>query len=166
MRLPNGYGSVAKLSGTRRRPWVVRITAGWTDDGKNIRKVLGYYPSRTAALEALTSYRANPYDLSAAQTTFNDLWKKWTAITYTDRGEAIPHAYTAAYKRLPNLHEMNFADIRRRHIQGEIDSCPLGFSTKRFENWELAVFGARPPFCYQQATSKCSLLAFIIQFMV
>lgn len=131
MRLPNGYGSVAKLSGTRRRPWVVRITAGWTDDGKNIRKVLGYYPSRTAALEALTSYRANPYDLSATQTTFNDLWKKWTAITYTDRGEAIPHAYTAAYKRLPNLHEMNFADIRRRHIQGEIDSCPLGFSTKR-----------------------------------
>lgn len=26
MRLPNGYGSVHKLSGKRRKPWRVRIT--------------------------------------------------------------------------------------------------------------------------------------------
>lgn len=31
MRLPNRYGSVVKLSGKRRKPYAVRITAGYTD---------------------------------------------------------------------------------------------------------------------------------------
>ena len=30
MNLPNGFGSVYKLSGKRRRPWVARKTTGWT----------------------------------------------------------------------------------------------------------------------------------------
>ena len=29
MRLPNGYGSVIKLSGKRRKPYAVRITIGF-----------------------------------------------------------------------------------------------------------------------------------------
>ena len=28
MKLPNGYGSVYKLSGNRRKPWAARVTAG------------------------------------------------------------------------------------------------------------------------------------------
>ena len=35
MKLPNGYGSVAKLTGNRRRPYMVRITIGFTDDGRH-----------------------------------------------------------------------------------------------------------------------------------
>jgi len=31
MRLPNGYGSVAKLSGNRRNPYVVRKTTGFDE---------------------------------------------------------------------------------------------------------------------------------------
>ena len=30
MKLPNGYGSVHKLSGKRRKPWRVRISAGYS----------------------------------------------------------------------------------------------------------------------------------------
>lgn len=29
MKLPNGYGSVVKLSGKRRKPWMVRKTTGY-----------------------------------------------------------------------------------------------------------------------------------------
>lgn len=32
MRLPNGYGSVVKLSGKRRKPYQVRKTVGWHYD--------------------------------------------------------------------------------------------------------------------------------------
>ena len=28
MKLPNKYGSVTKLKGNRRRPWMVRVTTG------------------------------------------------------------------------------------------------------------------------------------------
>ena len=43
MRNPNGYGSVFKLSGNRRKPFAVRITKGWTDEGKRIYKYLSYH---------------------------------------------------------------------------------------------------------------------------
>lgn len=49
MRLPNGYGSVYKLSGNRRNPYAVRITIDWEEcDGKRIqkKKILGYFPPK------------------------------------------------------------------------------------------------------------------------
>ena len=43
MKNPNRYGSVSKLSGKRRRPFIVRITTGFDINGRQIMKVLGYY---------------------------------------------------------------------------------------------------------------------------
>lgn len=129
MRFPNHYGSIVKLPGNRRRPFAVRITAGWTDDGKQIQKYLGYYAKRTEAIAALAEYNQNPYDLNKDTLTFAQLYDKWAANKYPD-GD-IPNTYAAAYKRLPALHDMPFSDIRKRHIQGEIDHCELGFSTKK-----------------------------------
>ncbi len=37
MKLPNGYGSVTKLSGARRRPYMVRITTGYDYEGRQQR---------------------------------------------------------------------------------------------------------------------------------
>lgn len=131
MRLPNSYGSVTKLSGRRRRPWMVRITEGWNDKGKEIRRVLGYYKTRAEALAGLAEYRQHPYDIESHSITFAELYQRWAKQNFLDHDESVPNAYTAAYKRLPNLHDMQFADIRGRHIQGEIDACPLGYSTKK-----------------------------------
>jgi hypothetical protein len=47
-RHENGFGSIVKLSGNRRKPFAVRITTGWKD-GKQIRKYLGYYKSEAEA---------------------------------------------------------------------------------------------------------------------
>lgn len=51
MRLPNGYGSITKLSGKRRKPYAVKVTKEWTDDGKQVQKYLGYYESRAKAIK-------------------------------------------------------------------------------------------------------------------
>ena len=51
MKLPNGYGTVYKLSGNRRKPWIARKTRAWTDEGKQLFDIIGYYPKR------LTPYR-------------------------------------------------------------------------------------------------------------
>lgn len=47
MKLPNGYGSVTKMSGKRRNPWVVRKTDGYIlDPEKGTKKqnyiIIGY----------------------------------------------------------------------------------------------------------------------------
>ena len=47
LKLPNGYGSVTHLSGSRDKPYGARITLKWGEDNKQIRKFIGY--ARTGA---------------------------------------------------------------------------------------------------------------------
>ena len=69
MKLPNGFGSVYKLPGNRRKPWAVRITISRKEGKDGLThwkyKYLGYYESQAAALTALTHYNENPYDMNA-----------------------------------------------------------------------------------------------------
>ena len=60
MRLPNGYGSVYKLSGKRRKPWIVVISHGINAEGKVDREPIGYYRTRQEALDALAIYHREP----------------------------------------------------------------------------------------------------------
>jgi Site-specific recombinase XerD len=131
MRLPNGYGSVHKLSGKRRKPWAVLLTTGWDDKGKPLRKYIGYYPARPDALKALADYNENPYDIESHGITFAKLYDKWCDERYTKKNKELPNSYSAAFARSEKLHDMPFIDIRTRHIQGEIDRCELGYSTKK-----------------------------------
>lgn len=72
MKLPNGFGTVYKLSGNRRNPYVAKKTKGWeidpkTGKSKQLYTVVGYYPTRKEALTALAEFNANPYDVNAAK---------------------------------------------------------------------------------------------------
>ena len=73
MRLPNSYGSIVKLSGKRRRPYAVRITTGWTDEGKQIQKYLSYHAKRSDAMAALAEYNKAPYELDNQKITFAEM---------------------------------------------------------------------------------------------
>lgn len=58
MRNPNGYGSVYKLSGRRRKPYAARITLGFKpENGHPIYKFIGYYKTRAEAERALAEYQ-------------------------------------------------------------------------------------------------------------
>lgn len=76
MRNPNGYGTVAKLSGNRRNPFVVRKTLGWDDRGYPIYEIIGYYPTREAGMIALAEYNRDPYDIQTAKITMEQLYQK------------------------------------------------------------------------------------------
>ena len=54
MKNPNGYGTVVKLSGNRRRPWAVRKSLGQNEKGQPILKTIGY----TATKEWLSFMQA------------------------------------------------------------------------------------------------------------
>ncbi len=129
MKLPNGYGTVTKMSGRRRKPYAARITTGWTDDGKQIKKYIGYYKTRQEAMKALADYNENPFDLATHEITFAELYEKW--LTLKERGRQVVASNAAAFKNLSAIHNMIFADIRKRHIQGVIDSSNLSYSSKQ-----------------------------------
>lgn len=129
MKLPNGYGSVTKLSGKRRKPYACRITVEWTPEGKQIKKYIGYYRTRQEAMKALSDYAQNPYDLAAHDLTFAELYERWAKVKF--KGEKVPVQYSVSFAHAKPLHNMVFADIRKRHIQSVIDSLDKGFVTLR-----------------------------------
>ena len=102
MRNPNGYGSVFKLSGNRRKPFAVRITKEWTDEGKRIYKYLSYHITRKEAMQALASYNAGlgnilkAQKLSGNQRKWNDIKKYLSNITGRNSLETIN--YVASIK--------------------------------------------------------------------
>ena len=64
MRLPNGFGSVTKLSGKRRKPWRARATSGWSINTETMKATqqhvnLGCYEKKIHAIQALTAYNSN-----------------------------------------------------------------------------------------------------------
>lgn len=125
MRLPNGYGSIVKLSGNRRNPYGVRITTGFTYDGKQQRKFIGYFPKRAEALAALAEYNERPYNLDARNFTFQDVWYQVCKTRYkNDNGRADNRSYNAAFKHCANWYSLNFFDIRTPDLQAMIDSLP------------------------------------------
>ncbi len=82
MKLPNGYGSVYKLSGKRRNPWVARKTVGWEINEKSkkaqpVYRFIGYYPTKSQAMKALAEYNLDPNDFSSI--TFAELFSRWSA---------------------------------------------------------------------------------------
>lgn len=127
MKLPNGYGSVTKLSGNRRKPYLARVTLGWTVDketGKAIqnRVPIGTYKTKKEALQALAEYSANPYDLQNDNMTVAELYQKWTESYFpTLESESSTRTVTAAWKYCHALYAMRVKDLRARHIRGVME---------------------------------------------
>lgn len=148
MRLPNSFGSVYKLSGKRRKPWAARKTTGWKQIPEKktaypIYQFIGYYATRTEALQALSAYNENPYDLHVDTITFAEVYEKWSEKHY----ETIknPNGYKAAYSICSSLADMVFQNIKLNHLQHVIDIS--GKNTPTLRNlrnlwslmWEYAV---------------------------
>lgn len=148
MKLPNSYGSVYKLSGKRRNPWVARKTVGWKQIPEKMKsypvyEFIGYFPTRTEALQALASYNEDPYDLHLNTITFAEVYDKWSEIHYENI--KFTNGYQAAYKLCSNLYNMKFAEIKLDHLQQVVDESGKNTPTlKTLKNmwslmWEYAV---------------------------
>ena len=124
MRNPNSYGSISKLSGARRKPWIVRITTEITFDEETkkynqVRKSLGYYATRQEAIKALADYNDDPYDLDLRSVTLAQIYEL-TEPTFT---EGRRHNYMAAYKYLEPIKDKPIREIKAAQMQRCIDSC-------------------------------------------
>ena len=113
MKLPNGFGSVYKLSGNRRKPYVAKKTKGWninpdTGKAKQLYITVGYYSTRKEALTALAEFNANPYDVNAAKVTFADVYERWS-------DEHLPVSYLLVTVKNSCFFMVshNFTDIRK-----------------------------------------------------
>lgn len=134
MRLPNGAGSVYKLSGRRRRPWVARVTTGWTttvpQKGKNagqevpkqVYQFLGYFETKEEALDALAFHRISPVSPKANE-TLEEVYAEWSASKFDKISKSTQDNYRAAWLYIKSLAKAKFRDLRTAHWQKIIDGC-------------------------------------------
>lgn len=122
MKNPNGYGSVSKLSGKRRRPFIVRITTGFDINGRQIMKVLGYYHTQAEAIKALANYNDNPYDINLNDITFKEILDRFMENKKGAVEKSSLKSYRVWYNYLRPLYSKRMKDIRTFELQNFINS--------------------------------------------
>lgn len=131
MKHPNGYGSIIKLSGNRRRPYLVRVTKGWTDDGKQQFQNLGYFANRKDAIAFLADFNKSPFNLDYAKITFQEVFALWSKEAFPKMLPAVAANYKSAFKvHCPTLYTIPYRTIRKHDFQTVLDDCTRSYSTK------------------------------------
>lgn len=110
LKRANGTGTVYKLQGRRRRPWAA---------AKN-RTIIGYYETKTAALDALNRLAGRSLD-ERYNMTFADVFKAWKAEHYQEITGAGRASYNRAYDVFSPIHRKKFRDLRTADFQAVLD---------------------------------------------
>lgn len=120
MRHENGFGSLIKLSGNRRKPYAVRITTGWKD-GKQIRKYLGYYKSETEALLALAEYHKHGFDIDLSKLTLGEVYQRWIERLEPKVSKNVLISHNMAYARFDRMANIPLVNLKADHLQDWMD---------------------------------------------
>lgn len=144
MKLPNGYGSVSKMSGKRRHPWRVRKTTKWvldpvTGKAKQQSIVVGYYATKAEALQALSEYNKDPFDLKFSSKTMKEVYEEWSERKFTEISDQNIKGYKAAWKLCEPIQNMRFVDIRIDHLQKLADES--GKNTPTLKKFKVMLKG-------------------------
>lgn len=124
MRRPNKKGSVYKKSDKpRRNPWVAAISY-YGKDYKLHRKYLGYYRTKTEALEAIDKYNSDPYDISAKDITFKQVFEMWSERNLEAKSRQRASSMLSSFNNCEKLHNRPIQDIKLADLQSIFDSSP------------------------------------------
>ena len=115
MRRGNGDGSIINLGGKRRRPYAARVTVGFTPEGKQKYKYVGYYASKTEAKNALREYLVNPYNLDTKNATMLDLFNRWRDTT--ELNQTTIKGYVSAFNQSYQIHRLKIREVKSFQLE-------------------------------------------------
>lgn len=113
MRNYNGYGSVVKLSGNRRKPYACRKTVGFNDKGYPIYKYISYHATKREAEKALKAYNEDFYELD--KKTVKEIYELW--IQQQDYTYKVKNKYENAFKRIKPLEHIYVNSLTLSRVQ-------------------------------------------------
>ena len=130
MRHQNGFGSIVKLSGKRRKPYAVRVTTGWKN-GKQVRKYLGYYESEAKALIALAEYHKEGFDVDLSKLTLKEVFEEWLETQEKrNLSKSVIATHRMAYSRLGSIGNVPVKNLKATHLQRWFDKIDLKPASK------------------------------------
>ena len=121
MKNANGTGSIIKLSGKRRRPYILKVTTGYTIDGKQLRKIIGYYETRKEALNGLLEYNQSK-SIFISDITFKNVYDVWSKGHFEKITEQTAKSIKYIYQTHMNkLNDYKIKDIKLIDLQNFIN---------------------------------------------
>lgn len=134
-KLPNGFGTIKKLSGNRKNPYAAYPpTKEFNLNGSPVTvPAIGYYSNWYSAYESLVEYNRHPYDLSSNDITFEQLYNLYYKTKYEEGkkkfSDSSKRSTIAAFKNCSILHSRRFKELRKGDLQSVIDTCLLKHSS-------------------------------------
>lgn len=119
-RMPNGFGSVYKLKGNRRKPW----TAVYK------KHYIGYYETEEDARHALEMYKEIPYDLENKNITISRLYEILLERK-KDNAKATLISYQTAYNHLTEIQRTPVRKLRTHDLQRILNNADIKTDGKR-----------------------------------
>lgn len=130
-RRANGSGSVYKVGGKRRKPWIA------LKDGHSIGS---YFATEREALTALASYEA-VQDIELFNLSVSGVYERWSKTAYQDCKPSFKNDYANAWKHFPeSLKAMRFRDVKAADVQSVIDSLFEKGKSKSVQNKVKSLF--------------------------
>ena len=129
MRNPNGYGSVIKLHGNRRRPYQVRKTVGFNEKKHPIYQTLAYVTTREEGMILLAQFNNAPWDVEKSKITLADLFALWQERKAT-KPKSTHDMMKTAYNHCKAHYNAKYIDIKAYHMQDTIDNSGCGYATQ------------------------------------
>ena len=117
----NGRGTVERTK-NKLNPFKAKVPVEVYIDKKGKPQVryksIGSFPTKGLADEALAEYNRTPYDLSSKISTFQDLYKAWSAEYFeTLSSDSSIRTVTSAYAYCSGLYYMKIRQIGAGHIK-------------------------------------------------
>ena len=125
MKLPNGYGSISKLSGNRRKPYIVRKSKPTGGSA-----VIGYAATREEGLAMLAAFNANPYDIDRAKISLQGLFDLWKEKKAPKLGTSNRASLMSVFRYCAPLANVPYKQIKAYQMQETIDTCGKSPSTQ------------------------------------
>lgn len=146
MKLPNGFGTVYKMQGNRRRPYVAKKTI----QGK--QKAIGYFETFEDAMACLVAYNRDPALLSPSRTTFSEVYALWKAKHFPQlRSESARVSYRNSYRHCARLHQKRAGGSPCLQAWGG-SSRPIDTKTTQYVDLQFIDF--RYKICYNFSSEK------------
>ena len=124
-RLPNGFGSVKRLSGKRNKPYAAYPPVqDYYDNGSPVStKALGYFRTYNEAYQCLLDFNKNGRK-EICDYTFSDMYNEWL-----EKKNPTQTYVPSAFKNLKPLHDIKMVDLKTNELQDAIDCIDKGYST-------------------------------------
>lgn len=118
MRNPNHYGTITKMKGTRRRPWIVK------EGVSGLQKVIGYAATREEAMMMLADYNRYPINVDERSITVGQLHQLLMDQPDERLTPSMRKILVTAWNYVENLQYIPFLSLKLSNMQHTVDSAP------------------------------------------